>query len=83
MKAKEIREMSAEQQNSLLKETIEKLYKLRIQANMERLDSPSEVGKAKKLIAQIKTIQRENQGMLQSSLCETLDALTARYICLR
>ena len=41
-------------------ETIEKLYKLRIQANMERLDSPSEVGKAKKLIAQIKTIQREN-----------------------
>ena len=60
MKAEEIREMSAEQQNSLLKETIEKLYKLRIQANMERLDSPSEVGKAKKLIAQIKTIQREN-----------------------
>ena len=60
MKAKETREMSAEQQNSLLKETIEKLYKLRIQANMERLDSPSEVGKAKKLIAQIKTIQREN-----------------------
>ena len=60
MKAKDIREMSAEQQNSLLKETIEKLYKLRIQANMERLDSPSEVGKAKKLIAQIKTIQREN-----------------------
>ena len=60
MKAKEIREMSAEQQNSLLKETIEKLYKLRIQANMERLDSPSEVGKAKKLIAQIKTSQREN-----------------------
>ena len=60
MKAKEIREMSAEQQNSLLKETIEKLYKLRIQANMERLDSPSEVGKSKKLIAQIKTIQREN-----------------------
>ena len=60
MKAKEIREMSAEQQNSLLKETIEKLYKLRIQANMERLDSPSEVGKAKKLIAQIKTIHRAN-----------------------
>lgn len=60
MKAKEIREMSAEQRDSLLKETIEKLYKLRIQANMERLDSPSEVGKAKKLIAQIKTIQNEN-----------------------
>ena len=59
MKAGEMREMSAEQRQSLLKETIDKLYKLRIQANMERLDSPSEVQKAKKLIAQIKTIQKE------------------------
>ncbi len=59
MKASESREMSAEQRQSLLKETIDKLYKLRIQANMERLDSPSEVQKAKKLIAQIKTIQKE------------------------
>ncbi len=59
MKAKEIREMSDEQRDSLLKETIEKLFKLRVQARMERLDSPSEVGKAKKLIAQIKTIQHE------------------------
>ena len=59
MKASEIREMSADQRESLLKETIDKLYKLRIQANMERLDSPSEVQKAKKLIAQIKTIQNE------------------------
>ena len=46
MKAKEIREMSDEQRASLLKETTEKLFKLRVQARMERLDSPSEVGKA-------------------------------------
>ena len=59
MKAKEIKEMSSDQRESLLKETIDKLYKLRIQANMERLDSPSEVQKCKKLIAQIKTIQRD------------------------
>ncbi len=59
MKAKEIREMSAEQRASLLKETIEKLYNLRIQANMERLDAPSELKKAKRLIAQIKTIENE------------------------
>ncbi|MDO5308228.1 MAG: 50S ribosomal protein L29 [Planctomycetia bacterium] len=59
MKAKEIREMSDEQRESLLKETIEHLFKLRVQARMERLDSPSEVGKAKKIIAQIKTIQNE------------------------
>ena len=62
MKAKEIREMSDEQRASLLKETIDKLFKLRVQARMERLDSPSEVGKAKKLIAQIKTIQQESNG---------------------
>ncbi len=62
MKAKEIREMSEEQRDSLLKETIQKLFKLRVQARMERLDSPSEVGKAKKLIAQIKTIQNEIKG---------------------
>lgn len=62
MKAKEIREMSVEQRDNLLKETIEKLFKLRVQARMERLDSPSEVGKAKKLIAQIKTIQNEIKG---------------------
>ncbi len=59
MKAKEIRAMSAEQRESLLKETINKLHQLRIQANMERLDSPSEVGKAKKLVARVKTIQLE------------------------
>jgi len=62
MKAKEIREMSDDQRASLLKETIDKLFKLRVQARMERLDSPSEVGKAKKLIAQIKTIQQEING---------------------
>ncbi len=62
MKAKEIREMSDDQRESLLKETIDKLFKLRVQARMERLDSPSEVGKAKKLIAQIKTIQKEIKG---------------------
>ena len=62
MKAKEIREMSDEQRASLLKETTEKLFKLRVQARMERLDSPSEVGKAKKIIVQIKTIQHEING---------------------
>ena len=59
MKAKELRDMSVEQRTSLLKETTDKLFKLRVQARMERLDSPSEVSKAKKLIAQIKTVQTE------------------------
>ncbi|MBO7725840.1 MAG: 50S ribosomal protein L29 [Thermoguttaceae bacterium] len=59
MKAKEIREMSQEQRAALLKETADKLFKLRVQARMERLDSPSEVVKAKRLIARIKTIETE------------------------
>ena len=61
MKAKEIREMSQEQRAALLKETSDKLFKLRVQARMERLDSPSEVVKAKRLIARIKTIIRERE----------------------
>ncbi|MBQ6157523.1 MAG: 50S ribosomal protein L29 [Thermoguttaceae bacterium] len=60
MKAKEIREMSQEQRAALLKETADKLFKLRVQARMERLDSPSEVVKAKRLIARIKTIETES-----------------------
>ena len=60
MKAKEIRVMSQEQRAALLKETADKLFKLRVQARMERLDSPSEVVKAKRLIARIKTIETES-----------------------
>ena len=60
MKAKEIREMSQEQRAALLKETSDKLFKLRVQARMERLDSPCEVVKAKRLIARIKTIETES-----------------------
>lgn len=59
MKAKEIREMSNEQRNVLLKETEKKLFDLRVQAKMERLDSPSEVLKARRIIAKIKTVIRE------------------------
>ena len=65
MKAKEIREMSQEQRAALLKETADKLFKLRVQARMERLDSPSEVVKAKRLIARIKTIETESARKAQ------------------
>ncbi|MDO4587468.1 MAG: 50S ribosomal protein L29 [Planctomycetia bacterium] len=60
MKAKELRDMSEDQRNSFLEETTKKLFNLRVQARMERLDSPSELAKSKKIIAQIKTIQNEN-----------------------
>lgn len=56
---KELREMSEEHRISLLSATSRKLFDLRVQARMEKLDSPSEVKKARRQIARIKTIQRE------------------------
>ena len=59
MKATELREMSDEQLELTLKETADNFFRLRTQAQTERLDAPSELRKGKQLIARIKTIQRE------------------------
>ena len=61
MKASELREMSDEQLQVTLKETKEHLFRLRIQAQTERLDAPSELRKQHRLIARIMTIQRERE----------------------
>jgi large subunit ribosomal protein L29 len=57
MKATEIREMSDEQLALTLTDTAKNLFHLRVQAQTERLDAPSELLKARRLIARIKTIQ--------------------------
>ncbi|MDO5553387.1 MAG: 50S ribosomal protein L29 [Planctomycetia bacterium] len=67
MKIKELREMSGEQRKTTLEETQKKLFDLRVQARMEKLDSPSEVVKARKLIARIKTIENENRQLSDTS----------------
>jgi large subunit ribosomal protein L29 len=59
MKFKELREMSDEQLGLTLKETAEGLFRLRIQAQTERLDAPSELTKSRRLIARIKTLLHE------------------------
>jgi len=56
-KASELREMSDEQLHLTLKETAENLFRLRIKAETERLDAPSELRKHRRLIARVKTIQ--------------------------
>ena len=61
-KAAELREMSDEQLGLTLKDTCEHFFRLRIQAQTERLDAPSELKKNRRLIARIKTIQRERAG---------------------
>lgn len=59
MKADELREMSDEQLQLTLKEACERLFRLRMQAQTERLDAPSELRHHRRLIARAKTIQRE------------------------
>jgi len=59
MKASELREMSDEQLGVLLRETTEQWFRLRLQAQTEKLDAPSELRKHRRLIAQIKTVQHQ------------------------
>jgi large subunit ribosomal protein L29 len=59
IKASELREMSDEQLAVTLRETTEGLFRLRLQAQTERLDAPSELRKHRQLIARIKTVQHE------------------------
>ena len=59
MKAAELREMSDEQLQLTLNETCDQFFRLRMQAQTERLDAPSELRRIRRLIARIKTIQTE------------------------
>jgi large subunit ribosomal protein L29 len=59
MKAKELRDMSDEQLQLTLKEACERLFRLRLQAQTERLDAPSELTHHRRLVARIKTVQRQ------------------------
>jgi large subunit ribosomal protein L29 len=58
-KASELREMSDEQLGLTLKESTEHLFRLRLQAQTERLDAPTELRKQRLIIARVKTIQTE------------------------
>ncbi len=57
--AKELREMSDEQLDLTIKDAADSLFRLRIQAQTEKLDSPSEMRRNRRLIARVKTIQSE------------------------
>jgi large subunit ribosomal protein L29 len=66
-KAAELREMSEEQVMLTLKETAETLFRLRIKSQTERLDTPSELRKSRRLIARLKTIQTQRARQKESS----------------
>ena len=57
-KPSELREQTEEQLDLLLRETQTNLFRLRLQSETERLEAPSEIIKAKREIARIKTILR-------------------------
>ena len=58
-KMKDYRGMSDEQLGLTLRDTEKHLFQLRFQSATDRLETPSEIRKAKKEIARIRTIQRE------------------------
>ncbi len=62
MKINELREMSDEQLQATLHETKDTLFRLRIRAQTERLDAPSEMRKQRRLIARILTLQTQRAG---------------------
>ncbi len=57
----EFRGMSEEQLSLTLKDTEKHLFQLRFQSATDRLETPSEIRKAKRDIARIKTIQRDKE----------------------
>ena len=61
MKPAQFREMSDEHMQLSLNETIKHLFQLRFQSATERLETPSEIRKAKQDVARLKTIQRERE----------------------
>ena len=60
-KASEYRQMSDEQLTHELRQLIEELFRLTVQAATERLDAPSNLRKIRRDIARGKTIQRERE----------------------
>lgn len=59
----ELRDMSNEQLAATLKEACKTLFNMRVKAQTDRLEVPSELRRNRKLIAQIKTLQTERDKM--------------------
>lgn len=55
----ELREMSDEQLELTAKDAAVQLFRLRVQAQTEKLDSPSELRRNRRLIARVRTLQTE------------------------
>jgi large subunit ribosomal protein L29 len=63
-KAEDLREMSDEQIVLTWKEAAEHLFRLRLQAQTERLDAPSELRRQRRLIARCQTILNQRKAKM-------------------
>ncbi|MCI1964971.1 MAG: 50S ribosomal protein L29 [Oscillospiraceae bacterium] len=61
MKPTEVRQLSAEELESKLKDLKAELFNLRFQLTINQLDNPMRIKAVKKDIARIKTVLRENE----------------------
>jgi large subunit ribosomal protein L29 len=81
---KDYRGMSDEQLALTLKDTEKHLFQLRFQSATDRLETPSEIRKAKKEIARIRTILRERElvkikAMPVEQLASRVTSLEAKH----
>jgi large subunit ribosomal protein L29 len=65
MKSSELRQMSDEQLSLTLKDVHKNLFHLRFQSATERLETPSEILKARRDVARIRTVMRERELKLE------------------
>ena len=63
----ELREMSDEQLTATLREACASLFKLKVQAQTDRLDVPTELKRLRAEIARIKTIQNERIRAIEAA----------------
>ncbi len=82
-KLNEYRGMSDEQLSLTLKDTEKHLFQLRFQSATDRLETPSEIRKARKEIARLKTLQRAREleklkALAPEQLATRITNLTAK-----
>lgn len=68
MKSVDYKGMSDEQLELSLKDLVKNLFHLRFQSATDLLETPSEIRKAKKEIARVKTFQRERVILKERAL---------------
>jgi len=83
-KLTDYRGMSDEQLALTLKDTEKHLFQLRFQSATDRLETPSEIRKARREIARIRTIQRERdlkklRELPAEQLATRVESLGAKY----